>query len=491
MANNRGVRWICLWWAFSVCVLCSSVAEASKRVYPRLNGPIESTGGLPSRNSGSLVTTNRLLHGQTILRDPRGPGRHMNLPANQGSFFSIKGITINAQGMFRRNLPAIVMGGAIAGIGYGLDWIFDQEQQQWMKEGEDDPIPVDAAYFHWAVTHERTTIFSAPMDACRYGDELRDLALPGTSNTTLNVVFDGSAFAYCRGKHIAANGTVFNDFGISTISRGGTGCPPDSSYDSSIRACVIPSDMVPITESDISKIEPEITGANPEFIQSVLRDACNGSNSPESCFESLMEKTELSGPSTVTTPSTTSTTTTTGPDGIAGTTTTTTNTTFNLTYGPNYYQYTTTTNTTTTKPDGTTETTEETDAPPFGEDPREPEEEFQDAPSPCTGDNCAGPAYVDLYTPSEVTKESVLDEYIARATQIPLFQAVTGFFDVSVSASCPVWSADIDFSVMGIGFDHTLLFDYHCQPWFTDYRPFAMAVFLVVGAFLAFRIAVL
>lgn len=492
MASSRGVWRFRYWWCLCFCLVFSPLADASKRVYPRLNGPSESTGGVPSRNAGSLVTTNGLLHGQTILRDPRGPGRHMNLPAKQGSFFSIRGITINAQGMFRRNLPAIVMGGAIAGIGYGLDWIFDEADQQWKKEGDGTPIDLDPSMFHWAPSYQGATEkFALPEDACVASVAYGQSANPNETWTFESIRWNDQFTASCIGDRTLANGSVLKNLGNGGIRRAGTGCPEGSSYDTDRRACIIPGTLIPITEADISQIEPEITGANPEFIQDILRNACNGSNAPDACFESLMDKTELSGPSSVTTPSTTSTTTVTGPDGVAGTSTTTTNTTFNITYGPNYYQYTTTTNSTTTKPDGTTETTEETDAPPFGEDPREPEEEIQEAPSPCTGEDCAGPAYSDAYTPTEETKEQHIDSYLQRVQAIPLIEAIGSFFDVSVAASCPVWTVPIDLKIFNSSLNWNATFDYHCQSFFTDYQPYCAAVFMLIGGFIAFRIGML
>ncbi|HHE7264828.1 hypothetical protein N0786_25860 [Pseudomonas aeruginosa] len=247
----------------------------------------------------------------------------------------------------------------------------------------------------------------------------------------------------------------------------------------------------PFTGPDYDNLTDTLSGVtNPDWLKSLLEASCEGSLSPGRCYDELTSLADqLKGPSSVKGPSSSTTSTYTRPDGTTGTTNTTTETNYTINYGPNYFDYSKTTTTTTSKDGEKPTTTTETESPEVaGEEPAtEPESQ---TPSPCTT-NCEGPAYEDQYKPTEETKESVIDNYLSRVEQAPIVNAATGFFDVSVSASCPTWQAPVDMSIMGASFHSELVFDHHCQPWFTGYRTAAMAVVMILCAFGAFYIAML
>ena len=177
------------------------------------------------------------------------------------------------------------------------------------------------------------------------------------------------------------------------------------------------------------------------------------------------------------------------PDGTTGSRQQTQQVTYNIKYGDTYYDYSKEIKTVNYE-DGvkTGESTEFED--PNVTDEQPAEEDDQPSASPCAA-NCDGPAYADLYTPTTDTKESALDSYAARVRNIPIINAASNFFTVSVSASCPIWQANGSVDLLGKSFDYDLKFDYHCQPWFTNYRSFAMAVVLIIAALGAFWVATL
>ncbi len=109
----------------------------------------------------------------------------------------------------------------------------------------------------------------------------------------------------------------------------------------------------------------------------------------------------------------------------------------------------------------------------------------------CVGDQCGnsdfgpydgrGPG--DLYSPDESrTYTSVLRGFVDRVSASPIFSAVTSFFKVDVSGTCPVWS--INNAYIG-----TITFDQHCSLTMTQIWPYIKAIVLLAASFLAFRIA--
>lgn len=90
-----------------------------------------------------------------------------------------------------------------------------------------------------------------------------------------------------------------------------------------------------------------------------------------------------------------------------------------------------------------------------------------------------------LYQSGDLTYESVINNFKDSITGSGIYGAATGFFDISISAgSCPVWSADVPM----IG---TIVMDHFCSPIMDTAWPIVYAVLLLVGGFLAYRIAIL
>ena len=98
------------------------------------------------------------------------------------------------------------------------------------------------------------------------------------------------------------------------------------------------------------------------WLSDLLRDMCVGSLKPATCFTELeVAAKQLEGPATVDGGTKTKTSTYTRPDGAMGTRTEAEQTTFDLAYGPDYFDYTTKQTTTTTEDGVKTGESTETD----------------------------------------------------------------------------------------------------------------------------------
>ncbi|PZE11967.1 hypothetical protein DMX10_17935 [Pseudomonas sp. 57B-090624] len=206
-------------------------------------------------------------------------------------------------------------------------------------------------------------------------------------------------------------------------------------------------------------------------------------------MQSLRDQVTTSGPATVTADKTVSTGTYLKPDGTYGSTRTETTTNYNIKYGPTYFDFTENKAVTIYK-DGekvSDETTGETD----DVTEEKPAEEDKEDADPCvTG--CDGPAYKDLYQPTDKTKEGEIDSYSSRVKNIPLMKAVIGLFDVQVQgAQCPIWETHQQMELLGETMNIDLVFDYHCLPWFIDKKTYVQAIVLIGFMYLAIRIGLL
>jgi len=271
-------------------------------------------------------------------------------------------------------------------------------------------------------------------------------------------------------------------------------CTPPSVYSESLRGCVKTTNT-PLSDSDYALMEAFANAQNSAWLQGLLKDVCAQSTNPAGCFSELKEQgSSLAGPSQVSGPSKTTTSTYTDSNGVSQQTTATQNTTYNITYGSNYYDYRKTVTTTKTGTDGTSETSTDAETPDVTEEenpPQEEQEEEQVAAVPCSGSSCDGPAYQDQYQPTEQTKEDHIDSYVDRVASIPIIQAVGNLFDISAAGACPVWTFNHQLEIGDFSTNINLVFDYLCQPWFTQYGPWIRAVIYLVAVYAAIRVALL
>lgn len=90
----------------------------------------------------------------------------------------------------------------------------------------------------------------------------------------------------------------------------------------------------------------------------------------------------------------------------------------------------------------------------------------------------------DFYTPKGKTIGDSLNAAKDKLQASPIGGAMTGFFVVSGSGSCPIWTWVVPF------FDKTVVVDAFCQAWVTQALAVMRIAVLLAASFIAFRIAV-
>lgn len=241
-----------------------------------------------------------------------------------------------------------------------------------------------------------------------------------------------------------------------TILRSGSSCPTGSIYSDAHRSCVGSGGSRPFEDSDYAALSSAIAlVTSSDWLRDLTKAKCNGSLSPEGCYQDLVDRRPYHGPASQTTPSNSTTTTKTNPDGTISTTVTTTQNKYDYTYTQNGYTYrTTTTTTTTTDGQTTTEVVEDTSDPsaPPDEEPAETSEDqdysFDDSEFPEVQ-----PFYEQKYP------DGLRGVWTSSRTE---FES-SAFFDFlnsfipSFSGSCPSWSMSFNIASWANYGNHSFL----------------------------------
>lgn len=462
----RSYMWCCL----LLCVLSvASHSHAATRKHvtmPTAQSVATSPGsGVPVK-SGSTLSIPGAAQGEYI---PFQPGdRKVPLKVIPTIDYSIPR-TINAvKDGLRLNLGDIALTATIAGLIAGIDWIIDNSTATPILK---KPSPTT---FESQVVNIYGSGF-LPLQ-CGFGSTLAPgIYVPTSQDEVFYKIFKlpgspGSGWAYINN---------CDTFGWATkeVPGGYAGLPQNEPQ--------------PVSEADFSTIDAYVNAQNSEWLRDLLRDACSGSTAPMRCFEDLKDNVSLTGPANVAGPTTSTTGTYTKPDGTIGTKSSNTTTNYKVTYGPTYFDF-SKTQTTVWNEDGQQvgeETVTENDDIEAEEPAEEPKEE--EVASPCEGSNCDGPAYEDLYSPTEDTKEDYLDDYVSRVSNLPILVAVGNLFTVSVSGSCPVWEYHYALPILGAVWQIDLVFDYLCLSWFVALGPWIQVIISLVATYGAIRIALL
>lgn len=332
--------------AFLLFAVPNSYAGIKKKVQLPTAQSVANGSGIPVK-SGSSLSIPGALQGEFIPGD--NPSRSTPIKVLPTFDYSIPRTITQVKGLLKSNAGSIVVGGVISGMIAGLDWVMSPDNTQ-IQFKENSPISYTPTgnQFYWRFLNHSTGNFPSPAAGCA--------TIKLKAGDSMTVLKSSDERYECMS---------YNDGYKGSIIRYGYGCPPGLTYNSSDGTCSI-TQYVPLNDAALSAVDPWVSGQSAEWLGGLLRESCNGSTSPQRCFEDLKDNASLSGPSTVSGPS--SITSTTGPDGI---TTKETKTTFGITYGSDYFIYAPTTTTTTVNPDGTTEV--ETEEPPPEEEPAEEE----------------------------------------------------------------------------------------------------------------------
>jgi hypothetical protein len=360
--------------ALFICAVGNANAATRKYVSLPSNGSVVGSGSA-ARSGDSLTITGQPLEGEYIPSSYGGGSKGTKLPIKPKYDYSIprtiKGMTTTLRG-------------GVVGIGLtlGLEWMLDQvggfidDAGKVRIRGGGEPVSGGFAWLQQGATQTKNTA----VEAC-------NIRLPSVSSTSVSeyMAFERdpgstSSSAYRCVYTVSSKTNAYTPYQTYiSLTRQGQSCPDGTVYDASTGGCAMPSER-PATDADFDLMEAAAAAQDSDWLKDRLREHCEGSLAPESCYEELRTSTQLEGPSTVTEKG--PTTSTTGP---GGTTSTTNNTKIDITYGDNYYDYRKTSTVTKTNPDGTTETETKTDPEEVTEEQEEQQEEM--------------PEVTDLYKP--------------------------------------------------------------------------------------------
>lgn len=275
-----------------------------------------------------------------------GIGQTVRIPPSNGSLVVTRnpvipyGSVANGLRNFVRINPAsAAASAAITALFLGLDWVFDEELDSWMKEGlQPDPSLGD---FYWYTSAQSDIHYSDPVELCvarTPGPVQEAYALrtyefkqftPGSTATRGNCEYN--VYRTYQGETGAP--TLYN----MTVYRGGSQCNPPAAYYPDLGMCALPG-VIPLDASDWIQLESSLPASAPGTVAEAAGDAQRKIGNPLPGYQD----TTITGPSSFAGPETTSTTV----DPVTGDTTiTTTSTTTNINYGDTTI---TTTNTSTT-----------------------------------------------------------------------------------------------------------------------------------------------
>lgn len=498
MDGLNGIYRRIVWCIGCLCVVSALAPGAHAATRKHVNMPSAQTSisspTATATKSGSNVTTEVPLEGEYIPSDYSG-SKGTKLPVKSRTDHSIPRTINHVKNGIRGGLAGVIS--AVA-FGYLLDEIggFIDENGQPVKPGEEaatTPSSYWCAYQspsqcngtdYWRVRRLIPDSF--------YNDHVAFVqasnpAFVGCSYTVTTVTSTTVGLTTKMSNNGCATITSTQNF---TLYRLGS-CEAGYTYSESKRQCVRPGAPMPLTDADYQLLEQAAIAKDSPFIRDLIKQTCEGSLNPSACFDDIADNPALTGPATLQGPTTNSTTNWVDGNGVAHQTITNNRVDYKITYGPTYYDYSKKVTTTKTTDGQQTEQTTEEETEEVTDEETPPKEEQQEDPVLCQGQNCDGPAYVDLYDPTDTTKEDALDSYQQRLAAVPIIQAVGGLFDVSVSGSCPVWSYHDTFTVGQAAMPIDLTFDHLCQPWFTQYGPWIRAVVYLVGIALAIRVALL
>jgi hypothetical protein len=473
-----------VWFCLLLCVLSISAVNASTRVQvsPAATSTNMSPSGVATSKPGLVhvaVQEGEYLPGSS-------PNRRIPIKVLKGIDYSIPRTINMAKSLFKANLANMLLTATVGAALAAVDYVMSPDQTQLQRkvtEGETVPVLTYGWKFgssNWCGGQ----VFSTPSTAQTCLVSAVAASQPPSWKITPGSIKGTSTSKTVYASFQIGTGSVSADSFNNTITLQGTCVAPARIVNDS---CVTGSPTyAPVTDSEFGlALDSFSKSQSPEWNKFFVNDVCSGGLNPTTCFKSLEEARSLSGPAMVPGFTTTSTGTFIRPDGNSGSLVTTSITNYNVTYGDTYFDYSKSTKIETKKDGLVTDTKVEDDSPLPAE-----EEKPDEVASPC-GSNCTGPAYVDAYKPTTKTKYNELDSFKSRVSSIPIIAAVSGFFSVSVSGTCPVWSYNGTLGVYAVSMPINLVFDFHCQPWFIALGPWVSAIMLLGCTFIAFRVAVL
>ncbi|MCO6059834.1 hypothetical protein NG726_24630 [Pseudomonas sp. MOB-449] len=414
-------------------VIGAGTTQAATRV------PVKPLSGEVAVSNKSLVTKGTDTVKFTVHEGEYIPGvngKKVPVPVSKSLIQSIPRTITETRKLV--SLPDILLTGTIAGLIAGLDWVMDEGSTIQKKEEKYGDLPVGGqgtfnpqsicALYPASQTLNKITVTNY------YGTVYAVGVWPSTNVPGGERPADfNQAVNNCTQRHL---GYTYNQYGYWPQS----GAKVISLSD-------IETKLSPLTSADLDRIAPYVDSQTGEWIRDLMRETCAQSPSPGACLTSLQEGgPQLSGPATVQGPKEVTTGTYTKPDGTTGTTRTETNTTYNIRYGPTYFDFTTNKTVTTYQDDQkvgedtSTDGEEVTEEVPQEENEQEQQYSFQDATFPEVE-----PFYDQQYP------DGLNGVWNARKQDFDnsAFLAFLRSFIPSFSGTCPAWAMSFDLRALG------------------------------------------
>jgi len=294
--------------------------------------------------------------------------------------FSLPSIATKFKNLAKGNFASIAMSAAISTALAGVGWVMDEGTKTVSKKTDVPSQSETPGNYSWVLYQLNTQTvtgkasWSSPIALCDAYSQYRLSRFNNTysanyhaeittSSTTVNNVSSWTCKTVITGtRYTSGSPPTYSETTNQSLSRQGTGCfGAGETYVESIGSCAT-TKLVPITESDLDAFDPWMNQQSAAWLSDLLKDMCVGSLKPANCFAELeVAAKQLEGPATADGGTKTKTSTYTRPDGTMGTRTEAEQTTFDLAYGPDYFDYTTKQTTTTTEDGVKTGESTETD----------------------------------------------------------------------------------------------------------------------------------
>lgn len=476
MASSAYVRWLCGGWCLLLCAVSLTV-NAATRVPVKVNTSAVANGAGAATKVGDNVRIPGTPGTEYIPRTPSGtPGTPIKVIPTID--YSIPRTITQVKSYLKANAAQAMMSAAIAAAVAGVGWVMNPENTELKKKQAalPDGTPLASTGNLWN-----------PASYC--------VTYPAsqTLGKVVTTTWNGKVYAVGAWKkgEMPSGYTANNNCTSSSLGYFPTAAYYPSSGQKIISEADIQITNVPLTDADWNSLDSQINGSTADFIKNLIKDSCNGSTNPGGCFDSLMSQSALSGPATVSGGTSTSTSTYTKPDGTTGTRSTDTTTNFNITYGPDYFDFSKTVTQNTYEDGVKTGTTTETEGSEVTQEQPSDDEEEKPVASPCAGTKCDGPKYEDLYKPKDDTANDVNNDYITRVKNIPILTAVGGFFNVGGGGSCPTWQTTVNIDIGIYRGSYSLDFYFFCTPTALQTYQWASYVLMLLAAWVGFKWGIL
>lgn len=245
---------------------------------------------------------------------------------SKGLRIPTSGIISSLKTGLRGGVPALLGSAVVAGIVEGVGWIQGEGGQIQKPGSSADPVPTAPGQYRW-MSHPNSgaTEATSAAESCK---EIAKYLFPPRGVGLVERIQNNGSTASCYW----ADPNNSSNIQYYATSRVGNGCPANSSYSTTVGACIGSGVPVPVSEEDLSVLDGFILGKDGVWQQGLANEVCKGSSDVSGCIANMGAQPYISGPSLVSTPEVTTETTSQNPDGTSTEVSTKTRTDYQLGY---------------------------------------------------------------------------------------------------------------------------------------------------------------